>query len=101
MITTCICWHQSLYEPPSTSSNNLILSPFFATMCLFPHFSVGFAPHQVMRRTSGGDLYNSTLSFLDLAGVERPAASAKGAGKPFGGKTPAERKKEMASKKGA
>jgi len=53
-----------------------------------------------MRRTSSGDLFNSTLSFLDLAGMERPAAAAKGAGKPFGGKTPAERKKDMASKKG-
>jgi len=52
----------------------------------------------VLRRTTGGDLFNSKLLFCDLAGVERPDKATKGASKPFGGKTPEERKAAMAKK---
>lgn len=53
----------------------------------------------VMRRTPSGDLFNSKLHLLDTAGVDRGVT--KTASKAFNGKTPAERRADMKSKKPA
>lgn len=53
----------------------------------------------VMRRTVGGDLFNSKLHLLDTVGVDRELT--KTASKAFAGKTPAQRKADMKSKKPA
>ena len=55
----------------------------------------------VLRRRRNGDLLRSTLHFLDTAGIPRPEATTKTASKPFGGKSAAERRKEMLAKKEA
>jgi hypothetical protein len=53
----------------------------------------------VIRRTPSGDLYNSKIHLLDTVGVDREAT--KTASKPFNGKTPAERRADLKSKKPA
>ena len=55
----------------------------------------------VLRRRGGGDVLRSTFHFLDAAGIPRPAATTAGASKPFGGKSAAERRRDMLAKKEA